>query len=126
MNLFRSLFGRRGERVAARYLRNRRYRLLARNYQCEVGEIDLICADGDTIVFVEVKTRASDEAINPAEAIHPAQWSAIERSARKFLNRNNIAHYPCRFDVVTVRWPAYYRRPVVTHFVDVNRADAVS
>ena len=46
-----------GEKAAAKYLRRRGYRIVARNYRCRGGEIDLIALDADTIVFVEVKTR---------------------------------------------------------------------
>ncbi|MEK7756799.1 MAG: YraN family protein, partial [Planctomycetota bacterium] len=53
--------GRQGERAAARYLRRRCYRILARNYRCFAGEIDLIASQAATIVFVEVKTRQPDE-----------------------------------------------------------------
>lgn len=101
----RGRFGRRGERGAARYLKRQGCRILARNYRCPAGEIDLIVGDGDTIVFVEVKTRAGVEAQDPFDTIRPGQWKRIESAARYFLMQHRAQANPCRFDVVTVVWP---------------------
>ena len=78
----RHALGERGERVAQRYLSRRKYRVLAKNYRCPAGEIDLICSQGRAIVFVEVKTRSSDQVQDPQEAIRPNQWRRIENAAR--------------------------------------------
>src|SRR5881396_2784363 len=64
--------GERGENLAARELRNKGYRIIARNFKCVMGEIDIVARDGKTLVFVEVKTRASDDAVTPEEQINPA------------------------------------------------------
>ena len=109
--------GLRGERVAARFLRRHRYRVLVRNYRCAAGEIDLICTQGDTLVFVEVKTRTSDVAADPQEAFRPPQWRRIERAARHFLMQGSAQHRPCRFDLVTVFWPPD-GSPHIEHFQD--------
>ena len=58
-----------GERVAAAFLRRNDYRVLYRNYRTTRGEIDLICRDRDVLVFVEVRSRASDDFGRPAETI---------------------------------------------------------
>jgi putative endonuclease len=109
--------GRRGERAAARHLKAKRHRILARNYRCPAGEIDLICAHRDTIVFVEVKTRADDTAEDPQEALHPTQRRRIENAARSFLAQTSTQNRPCRFDVVTVIWPPR-GSPCIEHFED--------
>ena len=57
----RDAMGQRGENVAARYLRNLGYKIIVRNFRCELGEIDIVAKDGKTLVFVEVKTRAYDD-----------------------------------------------------------------
>lgn len=113
----RLVLGLRGERAAARYLRRRHYRVLVHNYQCVAGEIDLICSDGDTIVFVEVKTRSSDMAEDPLEATRKTQWKRIESAARYFLLQRSVQDRPCRFDLVTVVWPPR-GAPDIEHFVD--------
>ena len=113
----RQRLGSRGERAAARLLKRRHHRIIARNYRCPVGEIDLITADGDTIVFVEVKTRSSDEAADLSDAVRPGKWSRVERAARYFVMQRSAADRPCRFDLVTVLWPQR-GSPQIEHFPD--------
>lgn len=117
----RSELGRRGERAAGRHLRRKRYRILTRNYRCAAGEIDLICSQGDTIVFVEVKTRAGDEKQEPQEAVRRKQWRRIGNAARYFLMQRGVYDRPCRFDVVTVVWPPH-DAPHIEHFPDAFQA----
>jgi len=117
----RHALGRRGERAAARFLKRRGCRVLARNYRCPAGEIDLICADADMIVFVEVKTRSGTDVQDPQEAIHPSQWRRIESAARYFRSARSAHDRPCRFDVVTVVWPT--GEPMtIEHFEDAHQA----
>lgn len=113
----RLALGSRGERAAAAHLRKRGYRVINRNYRCPVGEIDLISWDGETIVFVEVKTRSSTEAEDPIDAIRPGKWARVERAARCFLAQRATRDHPCRFDVVTVVWPER-GPPRIEHFED--------
>ncbi|MFQ5591113.1 MAG: YraN family protein [Phycisphaerae bacterium] len=113
----RQRLGRRGERLVARYLQRRRHKILARNYRCDMGEIDLISADGDTIVFVEIKTRSSRELQDPQETIGSAKWRRVERAARHFLASCDGAGHPCRFDFVSVVWPPH-GSPEIEHVED--------
>ncbi len=113
----RLLLGMRGERAAARHLKRNNYRILIRNYRCPAGEIDLICSEGDTIVFVEVKTRTSDRAEDPQQALRATQWRRIVNAARYFLMQKSAQDRPCRFDLVTVLWPAC-GSPRIEHFAD--------
>ncbi|WP_435016183.1 YraN family protein [Tundrisphaera sp. TA3] len=95
-------FGDRGEREAARFLRKRGLRILKRGYRTAQGEIDLIARDGDTLVFVEVKSRRAGE---PAEAVTPEKQRRITLAALHFLRRHGLLETPCRFDVVAIVWP---------------------
>jgi putative endonuclease len=88
--------------VAARYLKKQGYRILARNYRCAAGEIDLIAAKGDAIVFVEVKTRMASDSDDGTNPVHPRQQIRIERAARFFLGSAQIHNRSYRFDVVLV------------------------
>lgn len=106
--------GSRGERIAARYLRRKGHRVLARNYETPRGEIDLITLDGDQVVFVEVKTRRRDDLQDLLDTVMPAKWRSVERAARFYLGRHGDSHTVYRFDLVTVLWPAGWR-PVVEH-----------
>ena len=120
MNLS-ALLGRRGERAARRFLRKKRgHRILAANYACHIGEIDLITLDGDTIVFVEVKTRSSDERSQPFEAVGWQKRRRIEMAARYYLTQTRAQDLPCRFDVVSIVWPAK-GSPTIEHFENAFR-----
>lgn len=92
-----------GEKQAERYLKQRGFKLLERNFRCRSGEIDLIMHDQErTLVFVEVKTRAH-EAFEPVESvITQAKKTRMIRAARYFLATHQIQDRPLRFDVVCV------------------------
>jgi putative endonuclease len=115
--------GQRGEAAAARYLRRRGYKVLARGDRFGPGELDLVMLDRRTIVFVEVKTRESADAGHPAEAVDDAKQRRLTRLAVTFLKRHRLLEYPARFDVIAVTWPAGKRRPTIEHFK--NAFDAV-
>jgi len=92
-----------GERVAAAFVRRNGYRVLTRNFASERGEIDLICRDGDTLVFVEVRSRTGEQFGRPAESIDARKVEAVRATAQdylKLLKRDDIPH---RFDAVEVR-----------------------
>lgn len=111
-------FGTAGERTAARALRRGRHVILARNYRCPGGEIDLITSDHGTLVFVEVKTRTDEKHQAAPEAVGPGKWSRVERAARYYVLRHRaVADRPMRFDLVTVVW-ARGQRPIVEHYPD--------
>ena len=97
--------GQRGEAAAARYLRRRGYKILARGDRFGPGELDLVMLDRDTIVFVEVKTRQSHDAGHPAEAVDERKQRRLTRLAVTFLKRHGLLEHPARFDVVAVTWP---------------------
>jgi len=90
-----------------------------RNYRCAAGEIDLVCRDADTLVFVEVKTRSSDAAQVLDEAVHPTQWRRLQNAARYFVQQRGANNQPCRFDLVTVLWRPSCK-PDIEHFKDVH------
>lgn len=74
-----------GEMIAARYLRKKKYEILQPNYHSRFGEIDLIAQQGDTIVFVEVKTRDSEALVSPAEAVNFSKQQRIKKTALCYL-----------------------------------------
>jgi len=109
--------GRKGERAAARYLRRHRYRILARNYRCAAGEIDLIASQAATIVFVEVKTRQPAEGPSDRLPVHTEQLGRIGRAARYFMMHPAAADRPYRFDVISVAFSSR-GKPHFEHFED--------
>lgn len=98
----RAQLGQAGEKHAARFLRKLGYRLVTRNYRCPMGEIDLVMLDGHVIVFVEVKTRSSDEFANPEDAVTPEKQRRLTRSAQFFLRQTRSNGRACRFDVMAI------------------------
>ncbi|OFV89716.1 MAG: YraN family protein [Acidobacteria bacterium RBG_16_68_9] len=98
----RQVLGTEGERVAERFLRRQRYAILARNYRCPLGELDLVGLDGLTVVFVEVKTRRQAGFGTPLDAVDRRKQRQIVRAAQHFLVRHRLEHRNVRFDVVGV------------------------
>lgn len=96
----RKAFGDRCENLAAEYLLARGYQVLQRNYRVRRGEIDLICLDGETFVFVEVKARRSTRFGTGCEAVGHRKQQTLMELAQWYLRD----HPPraCRFDVVSV------------------------
>ena len=90
-----------GETIAARFLRDKKYTILAANYRCRFGEIDIIAADRSYIAFVEVKTRRADALYTPREAVTAAKQRRILQTAAMYLSSNPIERQP-RFDVIEV------------------------
>jgi putative endonuclease len=110
--------GRRGERLAARHLRRRGLKVLYRNFRPgHGGEIDLVCREKKTLVFVEVKTRAPGGPGRPADAVDPAKEEAIMRGAQAWLRLLGNPGIPVRIDIVEVIL-GDGRRPEFTHTRD--------
>lgn len=95
-------FGRRGEDAAARFLYRRGYDIIERNWTCAAGEADIVARDGESLVFVEVKTRSSTEKGLPSEAVDTAKRSRYERIAALFLRDYDVVDVSVRFDVVSL------------------------
>ena len=96
--------GRRGEDLAHRFLRRQGFTIVARNYRLPTGdaEADLIAWEGSTLVFVEVKSRASEEYGPPERAIGDEKRRHLLRLARAFTRKSETPWEQVRFDVVTV------------------------
>ena len=94
--------GRCGEELAAAFLQEKGLRVVERNVRCAGGELDLICEDRGTVVFVEVKTRSGDVRGEPGEAVGPAKTRRLIRAASQYLSRTRAWTRPCRFDLVSV------------------------
>lgn len=90
-----------GEVLAARYLRDKGYQILASNYRCRLGEVDIIAKEGPYIAFVEVKTRRSDGMYAPKEAVTAAKQQRLIRTAALYLMNESVDGQP-RFDVIEI------------------------
>jgi putative endonuclease len=96
--------GKSGEQAAVNFLKKQGYKILGCNYRSELGEIDIIASDKDTICFIEVKTRHSDRFGSPFEAISKSKQRQISKAALKFLKENRLLDKRARFDVVSVMY----------------------
>lgn len=94
--------GKRGEDLAAEKLAALGYVIIARNYRCAQGEIDLIARQGDTLVFVEVRTRRGPAFGSPEESITARKQAHLIAAAQNYTQANNVRDEPWRIDVVAV------------------------
>jgi putative endonuclease len=115
-------FGKSGEDLACDALEREGYAICARRYRTRGGEIDIIAEERGVLVFVEVKTRSSLALGHPAESVTPWKQRRIVTMAQHFVARYGVQHLSCRFDVVSILWPAG-ERPVVEVLRDAFRPD---
>jgi len=85
--------------------------VLVRRFRSKRGEIDIICREGDWLVFVEVKTRRSEDLGAPSEAVNLAKQRHMTKVALDYLRLLHNPPIRFRFDIVEVLWPANARRP---------------
>ena len=93
-----------GEERAARFLKGKQYRIIARNFTSRFGEIDLIAQYKDTVIFVEVKTRAGSAYGRPGEAVDHNKQRKMIKTAMTYIQENNLDERDMgyRFDIVEV------------------------
>jgi putative endonuclease len=111
MTMERQALGIEGENLAVEEIERRGYAVLARRYRTRHGEIDIVARDGETVVFVEVKTKDTEEFGKAAEAVGVRKQQRIVSMAIDYLARNRLTAKPCRFDVVAIDGSVltYYR-----------------
>lgn len=108
--------GQRGELLAERFLRQLGYQTIARRYTTPVGELDLVMRAGNTVVFVEVKTRRDRRRADPEDAVTAAKRAKLFKAAAWLLHRKRWEARPCRFDVVAIILPEN-GEPEITHHI---------
>ncbi len=102
--------GRRGEKIARKFLKGQGLRILAENYRCPTGEVDIIALDKstrsddgtETLVFVEVKARSSAKFTDPASAVNADKQRRIRKVAQYYLATHDAGEYNVRFDIISV------------------------
>ncbi|MBX6395684.1 MAG: YraN family protein [Alicyclobacillaceae bacterium] len=105
----RRTLGRYGEELAAGYLMSLGYEIIVRNWRCSLGEIDLVCCDGPTLVFVEVRTRTSRRMGTPEESIDGRKMRKLHTLVQAFLLspvRRKMLTHDYRIDVIAVELEA--------------------
>jgi putative endonuclease len=119
---WRRWFGSRSEQAAERFFKSLRYQILARNYRCPLGELDLVAADGDTIIFVEVRSTACTDLERPTLSVNTAKQDRLTKLALHFLQRHQLLGRPVRFDVLALSWPDSRSSPIINHYPDAFEA----
>ena len=99
----RSRRGRAIEERVADWLSGRGFVVLDRNFRTRGGEIDIVAREGDTVVFVEVRSRRAGSPWSPEASVGPRKQARLARAAAAWLRRHGGADRPCRFDVIAVR-----------------------
>mgnify|MGYP005991257709 CR=1 FL=1 len=96
------------EQVALDYLLKQKLTLIDRNFNCKLGEIDLIMQEQEFIVFIEVKYRKSTSFGEASEMVSPTKQKKICKTAQIYLQKHGLNEYNtfCRFDVVSIKGPA--------------------
>ncbi len=117
MTKVRQAVGAHGERLAEQHLTEQGLVVLARNWRCALGEVDLILRDGPDVVFCEVKTRRGTRYGTPAEAIRPDKVRRLRALAARWLSESAVRPREVRFDVVAV-----VRQPGGPFIVEHTRA----
>ncbi len=98
----RTTLGRRGEDIAVEFLCERGYQIVARNWRCREGELDVIARDEDTLVVVEVRTRRGTRFGSPEESITPAKQEHLIAAAQSYLQEAGFEEADWRIDVIAI------------------------
>ncbi len=94
--------GKQGEDLAFKKIRSLGYKCLCRNYRCPLGEIDLVAQDGDTLVFLEIKTRKGRSLGYAKEAVDARKRRQLSKVALAYMKANGCCDVKSRFDVVAI------------------------
>jgi putative endonuclease len=96
--------GKHYEREAARFLRQAGLEILSHNFRCKLGEIDLICREAETLVFVEVRYRGNPHFASAAASVTPAKQRRLLRTVAFYLQQRGLTdRQACRLDVIALR-----------------------
>ena len=111
----RKELGAKGEKLAVKFLKRGGYSIIQRNYRCKLGEIDIIAERDKTLVFVEVRTKQTEEFGPPQYSITAAKRRQISKVALSYIREKNLIEQSCRFDVIGITLSSESRKPRIEH-----------
>ncbi len=111
-----------GERAAAKFLKKQGCHIVARGYRDRLGELDLVCVKDRKLIFVEVKTRRSEDAGQPVDAVNKQKQRRVTAAAERFIRRHELQGTPSQFDIISVVWPEGAKCPQITHYASAYDA----
>ncbi|UDQ99108.1 YraN family protein [Lentisphaerota bacterium WC36G] len=110
--------GAKGESIATNVLKDKYYNILMRNYRNARGEIDIVARDGDTLVFVEVKSRTFHELYKPLDNFSYKQRKRIKNSAKYYIKSLGSPDFKCRFDFIEIIFTKQNNLQEIYHHCD--------
>jgi putative endonuclease len=108
-----------GQNLAGQFLQKRNYKIIRENFAVKEGEIDIICEKDDQLIFVEVKTRLSENFGLPEEAVNDAKKEKIYIAALKYLEQEQINHDNFRFDCLAVLIDKVQKKATIRHYKNI-------
>jgi len=105
-----------------RFLKRLGHRVVARNWQCPLGELDLVTLDGRCVVFVEVRSTEQPDTARPAASVGAEKQRRLTQLALAFLKKHGLLGQAARFDVLAVSWPVEQQQPSIQHFPNAFEA----
>ncbi len=117
--------GQLGESVARTYLRKQGFKIVATNVRSPLGELDIVAREGSTLVFVEVRTKATGAFGRPEASVTLRKQRQVVRAAQRFLATTIRREVACRFDVVAVTMPEDGGPPALEHIRDAFPAEGI-
>ena len=116
MSIDKQTIGRLGESAACEYLIKNGLKIIARNFRTPHGEIDIIALDKDRLIFLEVKTRSSNQFGNPEDAVDETKASHMIDSAEYYLQTTEQEDVDWQLDVIAVKLNHKLRRAGITRY----------
>lgn len=120
MNISKLDEGNKGEEIAAKYLKNKGFKIIDRNFRIRGGEIDIIAIKDDVLVFIEVKTRASNKFGTGFDAITPWKLKALIKSAQFYKLKNPNLPEQMRIDAVVVMLGYDGKAATIEHMENIS------
>ena len=108
--------GKVAEDTACKFLKKKGYKIIARNYRTRLGELDIVALDGETVAFVEVRSKKEGSFGPPGASINGEKSRRITRAAWNFLTKKGIRDRDCRFDVVSIVYQEGMKAPQISLF----------
>lgn len=112
--------GKKGETLAKKFLKKKGYRIITTNYHIRGGEIDVVTSFFDKIIFIEVKTRTTDQFGSGEEAINNKKLQSLISTAQKYLLENNLTGKPWQIDLITVDFSQKAKKPEIRHIKNIT------
>lgn len=102
MTINRVAIGKHGELLAVEFLKKNGYKILENNFRCKYGELDIIALEGNTLAFIEVKTRRDDRFGPPKLSVDLRKQKRLSKTALSYLSQKRLTNHQARFDVVGI------------------------